>query len=116
MEMIYFHYQDYSYALNISQTLDTKIEQDAFEVSQNTNYHAIVALSTRQAIGGLVFAESEAGPIIDGQGSKPLVFLKEISSDGNMQTVDVLFPAYPVRAVKKLMIEYRYICTCNRNY
>ena len=32
--------------------------------------------------------------IIGGEGSEPLVFLKEISSDGNMQTVDVIFPAY----------------------
>lgn len=94
MEMIYFHYQDYLHALGLSAKLDAKIEQDAYKVSNNKNYTAIVALSARQAIGGIVFAESADERIFDGKGSKPLVFLKEISSDGNMQTVDVIFPAY----------------------
>ena len=94
LEMIYFHYQDYDHAVNISRILDDKIERDAYRVSQNPNYAAIAALSARQAIGGVVLAESAIGRIIDGKGSKPLVFLKEISSDGNMQTVDVIFPAY----------------------
>jgi hypothetical protein len=91
---MYFHYQDYAYARNVSMKLDRKIEDDAYRVSKNKNYSAIVALSARQALGGIVFAESASGPIRDGKGSKPLVFLKEISSDGNMQTVDVIFPAY----------------------
>jgi hypothetical protein len=92
--MIYFHYQDYSHSFNVSTILDTKIEDDAYKASNNSNYGAIVALSARQAIGGIVFAESAQDRIIAGEGSKPLVFLKEISSDGNMQTVDVIFPAY----------------------
>lgn len=94
LEMIYFHYQDYDHAVKVSQTLDDKIERDAYRVSKNHNYAAIAALSTRQALGGVVLAESSPGKIVDGKGSKPLVFLKEISSDGNMQTVDVIFPAY----------------------
>jgi len=93
LEMTYFHYQDYSYAVNVSSKLDKKIEDDAYRVSKNNNYTAIVALSARQALGGIVFAESSPNQIRDGKGSKPLVFLKEISSDGNMQTVDVIFPA-----------------------
>jgi hypothetical protein len=94
MEMIYFHYQDFAHAINVSRKLDTQIEKDADRVSKNGNYAAIVALSARQALGGVVLAESAPGQIRDGKGSKPLVFLKEISSDGNMQTVDVIFPAY----------------------
>jgi Domain of unknown function (DUF4965) len=94
LEMIYFHYQDYSYSFNVSTKLDAKIETDAYKVSKNSNYAGIVALSARQAIGGIVLAESAPGRIRYGEGSKPLVFLKEISSDGNMQTVDVIFPAY----------------------
>jgi hypothetical protein len=97
--MIYFHYQDYHHAVKVSQTLDEKIEQDAYRVSKNHNYAAIAALSTRQALGGIVFAESAPGKIVDGKGSKPLVFLKEISSDGNMQTVDVIFPAYTLPGI-----------------
>jgi hypothetical protein len=94
MEMIYFHYQDFSHAIKVSSKLDARIEKDAHRVSENGNYAAIVSLSARQALGGVVFAESASGQIRDGKGSKPLVFLKEISSDGNMQTVDVIFPAY----------------------
>jgi Domain of unknown function (DUF5127)/Domain of unknown function (DUF4965) len=94
MEMIYFHYQDFAHARKVSNKLDSKIEKDADRVSKNGNYAAIVALSARQALGGVVFAESAPGQIRDGKESKPLVFLKEISSDGNMQTVDVIFPAY----------------------
>jgi Domain of unknown function (DUF4965)/Domain of unknown function (DUF5127) len=93
LEMIYFHYQDYPYSLEISTKLDNKIYNDAPKVSNNRNYSAIVALSARQAIGGIVLAESSQTPVVDGEGSEPLVFLKEISSDGNMQTVDVIFPA-----------------------
>jgi hypothetical protein len=94
LEMIYFHYQDFTTAIRLSSKLDKKIEQDADKVSENGHYGAIVALSARQAVGGTVLAESARGPIRNGKGSKPLVFLKEISSDGNMQTVDVIFPAY----------------------
>jgi Domain of unknown function (DUF4965) len=92
--MIHHHYLDYSHAVNVSAKLDAKIEEDAYKVSNNSNYVAIVALSARQAIGGVVLAESAHGTIRNGKGSKPLIFLKEISSDGNMQTVDVIFPAY----------------------
>lgn len=94
LEMIYFHYQDYTHCVNVSAKLDSQIERDAYKVSRNENYAAIVALSARQAIGGIVLAESASERITDGKGSRPLVFLKEISSDGNMQTVDVIFPAY----------------------
>jgi hypothetical protein len=94
LEMIYFHYQDHPNALSLSAKLDAQIEQDALKVSNNRNYSSIVALSTRQALGGIIFVEGSHERIFDGRGSKPLVFLKEISSDGNMQTVDVIFPAY----------------------
>ena len=93
LEMIYFHYQDYSLSVNVSLALDAQIQSDAYKASNNSNYSAIVGLSTRQAIGGIVLAESAPGRITGGVESNPLVFLKEISSDGNMQTVDVIFPA-----------------------
>src|SRR5581483_2309502 len=48
----------------------------------------LCAIALRQAYGG---TELVAGP--DGS---PWAFLKEISSDGNVSTVDVMFPASPV--------------------
>lgn len=95
LEMIRFHYQDFDYAMDVSTKLDHQIEEDAYKVSGNLHYAAIVSLSARQAIGATVLAESAEGRVRDGRGSKPLLFLKEISSDGNMNTVDVIFPAYP---------------------
>jgi len=96
LELIYFHFQDHSHSVNVSSKLDSKIQKDASKFCKNGNYGAILALSARQAVGAIVFAESASEHIINGEGSKPLVFLKEISSDGNMQTVDVIFPAMPI--------------------
>jgi hypothetical protein len=117
LEMIYFHYQDYEHAVNVSQILDDKIELDAYRVSKNPNYAAIVALSTRQAMGAVVLVESAPGRIVDGTGSKPLAFLKEISSNGNMQTVDVIFPAYSLFPQSDLtQSESRFTCIFNLRY
>src|SRR5271170_5886294 len=58
LEMIYFHYQDYTHCFNVSAKSDSRLERDAYKVSRNENYAAIVALSARQAIGGIVLAES----------------------------------------------------------
>jgi len=115
LEMIYFHYQDYAHCVNVSAQLDSQIERDAYKVSRNVKYDAIVALSARQAIGGIVFAESAHERIADGKGSRPLVFLKEISSDGNMQTVDVIFPAY--RSLSTTLTEVcQSTCTLNLRF
>ncbi|KAI1109383.1 DUF1793-domain-containing protein [Nemania sp. NC0429] len=59
-------------------------------VSEAQSYYSIVALSARQIMGAYVFAE---GPNTSSQ--DPLIFQKEISSNGNVNTVDVLYPAAP---------------------
>jgi hypothetical protein len=51
------------------------------------DYLTITTLSTRQAYGAVQLC---------GTSEKPYIFLKEISSDGNIQTVDVVFPAMPI--------------------
>jgi hypothetical protein len=51
------------------------------------DYLTITSLSTRQAFAGVQLC---------GTSEKPYLFLKEISSDGNIQTVDVLFPSMPI--------------------
>lgn len=64
-------------------------------------YYTIVALSARQVMGAYSYAIPPSGAASCSEGSDdsnaevPLMFQKEISSDGNINTVDVLFPATP---------------------
>ncbi|KAF8581797.1 DUF1793-domain-containing protein [Ramaria rubella] len=84
---------DYANALASANMLDAKISKDASAIS--TDYEAIVALSVRQALGAceLTVGRDATGKI---NPDDIMYFLKEISSDGNVNTVDVIFPAWPV--------------------
>ncbi|KAI4798662.1 DUF1793-domain-containing protein, partial [Aureobasidium sp. EXF-8845] len=68
------------------------------DVSEAESYYAIVALSARQIMASYVLTVppnlrfSDSSSITQGE---PLMFQKEISSNDNMNTVDVIFPALP---------------------
>ncbi|KAB5594674.1 hypothetical protein CTheo_1821 [Ceratobasidium theobromae] len=83
---------EYQHALSAASALDTKIFNDATPI--HSDYTSIVQLSTRQA-----FAASEITVSKTSSGSYNTsdvkIFMKEISSDGNVNTVDVIFPAWP---------------------
>jgi hypothetical protein len=85
-EAVAAFYNDYQYAKEHSQALDTRIQDDSVRAA-GQDYATITALALRQAFGGLQFA---------GTPDKPYIFLKEISSNSDIQTVDVIFPAYPI--------------------
>lgn len=85
LQLSFFH-QDYSNAISSSADLDTTISEDSLAVA-GPDYLTITSLAARQAFGGFEFA---------GTDTNPYLFMKEISSDGNVQTVDVLFPAHPI--------------------
>jgi Domain of unknown function (DUF5127)/Domain of unknown function (DUF4965)/Domain of unknown function (DUF1793)/Domain of unknown function (DUF4964) len=68
--------------------LDDKVSNDARRAGGD-KYAALCALALRQAYAGTELV------VRDG---KPWAFLKEISSDGNVSTIDVLYPAMPVFA------------------
>jgi hypothetical protein len=83
---------DYPTALSRSSATDARITADAARVfhsdkAAGQQYGAICALALRQAF---------AGTELVNQDGKPWALLKEISSDGNVSTVDVLYPALPV--------------------
>ncbi|KAL0949421.1 hypothetical protein HGRIS_009482 [Hohenbuehelia grisea] len=84
---------DFANALSRANAFDTKVQNDASKIS--ADYAAIVALSIRQALGATEITISKNS---DGSfnTNDVLVFMKEISSDGNTNTVDVIFPAWPV--------------------
>jgi hypothetical protein len=83
--LVRYHYNDFANANVLAGNYSEQLRIDAYQ-SGSDSYVDIVALSARQALGGTSFS---------GTPDNPLLFLKEISSDGNCQTVDVIFPAFP---------------------
>lgn len=69
-----------------ARSLDNKIAQDSLAAG-GKDYLIATTLATRQAFGALQLV---------GDSTKPYLFLKEISSNGNTQTVDVVFPFHPI--------------------
>ncbi|KAL9085348.1 MAG: hypothetical protein Q9165_007639 [Trypethelium subeluteriae] len=67
------------------------------DVSEAESYYSIVALSARQVMGAYVLTVPSTNTCQNStvNQSEPLMFQKEISSDGNVNTVDVMFPAMP---------------------
>lgn len=84
-KLVAYHYGDFANAESLARNYSEQVRIDAYE-SGSDNYVDIVALSARQAMGATSFS---------GTPENPLLFLKEISSNGNSQTVDVIFPAFP---------------------
>jgi hypothetical protein len=66
---------------------DDQLMADATKLG-GKNYAYICALAYRQSLGGCGIAADSHG--------QPMMFTKENSSDGNMATVDVLFPQSPI--------------------
>ncbi|HEX3776988.1 MAG TPA: DUF4965 domain-containing protein [Polyangiaceae bacterium] len=83
--MVADEFDDAANAANRAALLDSQIVSDA-KAAGGDNYAALCTLSLRQAFGGTELVGSE---------DKPWLMLKEISSDGNVSTVDVVFPASP---------------------
>ncbi|KAH8928296.1 glutaminase [Atractiella rhizophila] len=81
---------DYASALEEGIALDAAVEQHAGKISQN--YVDITSLAVRQTFGAL----DVTIPLATLDTSDPLVFMKEISSDGNVNTADVIYPALPL--------------------
>ncbi|KAA2255955.1 DUF5127 domain-containing protein [Solihabitans fulvus] len=82
---------DHCAALASAVALDQRVHDDAVAAagggSTGEHYAAICALALRQAVGG--------AELVDRDGS-PWAFQKEISSSGNVSTVDVVYPSFPV--------------------
>jgi len=84
--MLAFAYDDAGAALVRANGLDDSITAAATQAN-GVNYAALCSLALRQAFGGVELV---------GTSNAPWLFLKEISSDGNVSTVDVVYPGMPV--------------------
>ncbi len=84
--MLAFAYKDRTAAVTRADTLDSNLNTAATAVG-GSQYAALAAVTLRQA-----FAATELTNTI----ANPYLFLEEISSSDNVQTVDVLYPSSPV--------------------
>ncbi|KAI9370111.1 hypothetical protein BJX61DRAFT_109819 [Aspergillus egyptiacus] len=83
--LLSFHYHDFPNAAQLAANYSRQLATDAYQ-SGAQDYVDIVALSARQVMGATTFS---------GTSDDPILFLKEISSNGNFQTIDVIFPSFP---------------------
>jgi hypothetical protein len=84
-DMLWLHFKDFENAKRLAANFSEQLAIDA-HASGSESYVDIVSLSARQVMGATSFS---------GTPDNPLLFLKEISSNGNTQTVDVIFPSWP---------------------
>ncbi|KAK7470511.1 hypothetical protein VKT23_001937 [Stygiomarasmius scandens] len=84
---------DFSDALSRAKAFDTQVQNDANRIS--SDYTGVVELSIRQSLAAneITISKNSDGTF---NTDDVLVFMKEISSDGNTNTVDVIFPAWPI--------------------
>ncbi|KAH8690740.1 glutaminase GtaA [Talaromyces proteolyticus] len=81
-----FFMNDYRMASSMADAIDAKVYSDSVQAS-GQDYATYTTLAYRQAFAGLQLCNTP---------DEPYVFLKEISSDDNIQTVDVIFPMHPI--------------------
>ncbi|KAI9039979.1 putative glutaminase [Aspergillus affinis] len=90
-QAVSYFLDDYDDALQESSVLDSEMASKAKAVASQ-NYADIVTLSARQAYGGIDL--TIPNDTLDTE--DVLGFIKELSSNGNLNTVDVIMPAFPV--------------------
>ncbi|KAJ5692337.1 hypothetical protein N7462_001760 [Penicillium macrosclerotiorum] len=86
LEALAFFHKDFSDSSSLAADFDNQVSTDSLAVA-GQNYLTLTSLAARQAFGATQLC---------GTTDKMYLFLKEISSDGNVNTVDVIFPAYPI--------------------
>ncbi|KAL9055731.1 MAG: hypothetical protein Q9162_003367 [Coniocarpon cinnabarinum] len=86
LDQLQFYFNDYPTAVSASDALDAQVASDS-TANGGSNYTLLTTLAVRQAFGALEYTNTS---------ESPLIFLKEISSDGNVNTVDVIFPFHPI--------------------
>jgi hypothetical protein len=86
LDLVSFFYNDWANAQTSATNIDTKVSTNSL-TNAGHDYLTITSLAVRQ-----VFATTQ----LAGSQDSYHLFMKEISSNGDMQTVDVIFPAFPL--------------------
>lgn len=90
-QAVSYFLDDYKDALQESSVFDSEMARKAKAIA-GRKYADIVTLSARQAFGGIDLTI----PSDTFDAEEVLGFIKELSSNGNLNTVDVIMPAFPV--------------------
>ncbi|KAF7714464.1 Uncharacterized protein PECH_004944 [Penicillium ucsense] len=90
-EALSFFFDDFDGVKHESEKLDTELSSFA-TAAAGPKYADIVALSLRQAWGGIDLTIPDKSRATSGV----MAFIKELSSDGNVNTIDVIMPAFPI--------------------
>lgn len=86
LSLVSFFYNDFANSQSTASALDEQVTSDSIAAG-GEDYNVITSLSVRQA-----FAATQ----LVGTPETYYLFLKEISSDGDIQTSDVIFPTMPI--------------------
>lgn len=90
-EALSFFFDDYDEAVTESFAFDRELKSFS-TAAAGQKYADILALSTRQAYGGIDLTIPDESK----ETASVLAFIKELSSDGNANTIDVIMPAFPI--------------------
>ncbi|CAI7651300.1 unnamed protein product [Penicillium glandicola] len=91
VDAVSYFLDDYADANEESTTFDSLVQSTGTS-SYGSNYSDILALSVRQVYGGTEITIPNES--LDTNNTR--AFIKEISSDGNINTVDVIFATFPI--------------------
>jgi hypothetical protein len=99
-DLVAFFLDDYENAVSHCTRLDQQIDQDSRNAvgggDVGAKYSAITQLSVRQSFATLEITVPYISNKRGYNTSDTIIFLKEISSNGDMQTVDVFAPQFPL--------------------
>jgi hypothetical protein len=80
-----FFHQDFDKSNELTSAFDDQVDKDS-KAAAGDDYAILTTLAARQAMGATQLVGTE---------ERHFLFLKEISSNGNTQTIDVIYPATP---------------------